>query len=298
MLERIGHDYSFPFGDRSVIPTNLLVRAAVGSLEANSVVIEGTGADGAFGPWAAHSRVAALPRLARRALAGSHAWLRLWQQASEAERVSGLARGSLQMPVAHAFVAAQNVLDGIAYTIPGPTRESLEKALHEYVEVHSLGLEAEQRLSLLDLVHVCAGIFAAKTFDPLRAAGLRPVYPFLEPAMVRLSAALPYAAKSAERQGKIVLKRLLGRQLPRELIERPKSGFIPPMAAILTDPAIQAYSRAAVLSAQNPLRPFFHARVVGQLLDRAAAGQPLSKGSYKFLWALIFASCWLRQVEC
>ena len=297
MLQRIGRDYSFPFVDRSVIPTNLLVNASRGLIGGNHVVLEGTGADGAFGAWTPHSRVAHLPRPARQALAAGYGWLELWRQPTELERVARLARGSVQMPTAHALVIAQNVLDQIAYRMPTATRQEIETALGEHVEVLSTGLEVEQQFSLLDLVHICAGIFAAKSFDPLRTAGIRPIYPFLEPPMLRLSAALNYAEKNAPGRSKAVLRRLLAQQLPVELIERPKSGFIPPMRAILARPDVQAFVRAEVMRPDNPVLALCNQRIAEQMLARAGNDQPLAGGAYRFLWAVIFASCWLRQSE-
>jgi asparagine synthase (glutamine-hydrolysing) len=260
-------------------------------------VLEGTGADGAFGAWTPYSRVAHLPTPARRTLAAGYGWLGLWQQPTELERVARLARGSVQMPAAHALVLAQNVLDQIAYRMPAATRQEIEAALGEHVEVIGAGLPLEQQFSLLDLVHICAGIFAAKSFDPLRTAGIRPVYPFLEPPMLRLSAALDYADKSAPGRSKAVLRGLLARQLPAELIERPKSGFIPPMRAILARPDVQAFVRAEVLRPDNPVLALCNQRLTQQMLARAGKDLPLAGGAYRFLWAVIFASCWLRQSE-
>jgi asparagine synthase (glutamine-hydrolysing) len=297
MLRRIGRDYSFPFVDRSVIPTNLLVRASLPSITGSRIVVEGTGADGAFGAWQPNSRVANLPQPVRELLAGGYGWLGLWRQPSEMERVARLARGSVQMSAAHSLVIAQNVLDQIAYRVPEDARQDIEGALGKHIQVLGAGLEIEQQFSLLDLVHICAGIFAAKSFDPLRTAGIRPVYPFLEPPMLRLSTSLAYRAKSSPGNAKAVLKRLLARHLPSELIDRPKSGFVPPMQSILAQPAVQAFVQESVLAADNPVLDYCRAPALHLLLARAADNQPLTKGAYRFVWAVIFASAWLKQSE-
>src|SRR6184192_13346 len=49
VLERVDRDYSFPFGDLSTIPTNILVHGSLSLADESRTVIEGTGADGAFG---------------------------------------------------------------------------------------------------------------------------------------------------------------------------------------------------------------------------------------------------------
>ncbi|MBI1879017.1 MAG: hypothetical protein HYR94_12500, partial [Chloroflexi bacterium] len=297
MLQRIGQDYSFPFGDRSVIPTNLLVHASLRSIDPLSAVIEGTGGDGAFGPWALRSRVASLPGWVRWLMATGYKGLKGWRYNSKIEHVGRLARKNMSMPLPHVIAIAYNPLNGIAYTIPDRVSKALEQVIKTRVEILSVGLEPEAQLSLLDLVCVCAGRFAAKSFDPLRAYGVKAIYPFLEPAMLRLSSSLPYDQKCNGGQAKALLKSLLARQVPGELIYRPKSGFTSPFQEILTHDSMREFVRSVVLARDNPLLDFCQIDVVKQMIRRAEQGQTLNVEAHKFLWGLIFTSGWLRQLE-
>ena len=60
--------------------------------------------------------------------------------------------------------------------------------------------------------------------------------PILDPAIYRLAWSLPLEHKVAGGLGKLMLRRLLGTMLPPELMDRPKSGFGPPLADWLRGP--------------------------------------------------------------
>jgi asparagine synthase (glutamine-hydrolysing) len=60
--------------------------------------------------------------------------------------------------------------------------------------------------------------------------------PLLDHRVVELAWRLPYAAKVHRGEGKWILRRVLDRYLPRELVDRPKMGFDPPIDAWLREP--------------------------------------------------------------
>jgi asparagine synthase (glutamine-hydrolysing) len=201
------------------------------------------------------------------------------------------------MPPLQAVVVARNCLHGIAYTIPRAVDAELTETIASRMEVLGAGLPVEEQLSVVDLVHVCAGIFAEKSYDPLRLLGVGAVYPFLEPPMVRAALSLGAREKCAGGRGKALLKLLLAESLPRELIERPKSGFNPPFEDVLTYPDVKEYVRGVVLAPRNRLLDFCEVRTVEAMFARAELGQPLSKEAHKFLWTLMFATAWLQALE-
>lgn len=297
MLQRIATDYSFPFGDYSVIPTNLLVQASLQSIQSECTVIEGTGADGAFGKWTPKPKMASLPKSIRWLIGETYKWLELWQYDTATEYRGQNARQSLRMPRSYVEVIAQNALDGIAYDIPIETRRFLVETIQTRIWLLSDNLNAEERYSLLDIIHICAGEFAVKSFDPLRMRGVKSVYPFLEPDMLQLSLSLPYTEKCAGGQSKSILKKLAVRYIPQDMIYRPKSGFIPPFKEMLADAEMQGFVNDLVLSQYNPLIGLYRKNVLQHMFERAAHRQSLSDGAYKFLWVLFFTSVWLYQLE-
>jgi asparagine synthase (glutamine-hydrolysing) len=297
VLERIARDYSFPFGDDSVIPTNLLVHASLRSISPGCTVIEGTGADGAFGNWMPRPKMSAVPKPVRYMLSEAYKWLGIWRYDTAMEYRGQNARQSLRMPRSHVEVIAQNALDGIAYDIPNVTRHFLTETIRDRIDILGVGLDEEEQYSLLDLIYVCAGRFAVKSFEPLRMNGIKSFYPFLEPDMLNLSLSLHHTIKCERGESKSILKNLAIRHIPPEMIYRPKSGFTPPFKQILASPGMRHFVNDVVLSPYNPLLEFCHTNVIRQMFKRADEQQSLSDGAHKFLWALVFTSLWVSQLE-
>ncbi|HWP36236.1 MAG TPA: asparagine synthetase B family protein, partial [Gemmatimonadales bacterium] len=298
VLEAFGREYSFPFGDISTVPTSLLVREAIARTGHSGTVLEGTGADGAYGiasHFARWRQAYALPRTMRRWINATYRALRLWRGNGVAARAARFVGKSLRMPLAHAVVA-QNALDEYLYPALNGVHEELQVEIERSIGALAAGVEPEEQLSLLDLVWVCAGRMAPKSFDPLRVRGTRPVYPYLEPAMIRLGASLSWREKWSSGEPKALLKSLLAEEIPPEWVYRPKSGFTPPAAEILASGSMQDYLHDVVLSRANPLLPWCRVDRVRKLADRAARRAGLGSGAYDFLWVLAFASGWLRQV--
>lgn len=291
VLERIGRDYAYPFGDLSTLPTNLLVHAAFGSRTNLPAVIEGTGADGAFGVAATYGRwrsVFAMPAPLRLAGRAAYDWLRLWRFNFYLERVLRFVRKSTRLGLGPA-VLAHHSLDGIAFDLPAGVRAELP-------EPTETQLSPEEQLSLLDLAWVCAGRMAPKTFDPLRGRGVQAIYPYLEPDLIRVSSSVAWSVKSANGEEKALLKTLLARELPKPLVYRKKSGFTPPYRTTLGTAPMQAFLHDVVLSRDNAILEWCDVGTVRDLVQRAGSGADLSAGAVDFLWTLAFTSGWLRQL--
>ena len=287
VLDRLATDYAFPFGDLSTLPTNLLVHAALGKSQPVTVV-EGTGADGAFGMGAMYPRwrtIFALPAPVRLAGGAAYDWLRLWRYNFYLERVLRFVRKSTRLGIRPA-VLAQNSLDDIAFRLPKGSQ----------VEEPAELVSPEERLSLLDLAWVCAGRMAPKTLDPLRLRGVQPIYPYLEPALVQVSTSLSWDVKCAGGEEKGLLKSLLVRSLPKALVYRRKSGFTPPYRTTLASAPLQAFMHDIVLAPHNPVLEFCDMPTVRGLVERAGSGTHLSAGAVDFLWCLTFTSGWLQQL--
>jgi len=303
VLARLGKDYSYPFGGRSAIPTNLMVHESTGGRGSPAAIIEGTGADGAFGLgprrriW---ERVYRIPTALRRLVGACHQRLGGWKYDStflKLQRIGDVALGSVQMPLQHLAVMSQNCLDGIAYTIPPVVRRELRGTIRTYTEVLGSDLDSVDAFCLLDIVSVCAGEFAAKCFDPLRRKGVTAVFPFLEPPMIRTAFSLGWNEKCPKGEPKGLLKQMLGRAIPREWVYLPKGYFIPPFRRWLRHPSNREFLHDVVLSPANPLLAFCDDRVICRMIDRAERGLGYDTGTQKFLWTLMFTSGWLSQLK-
>jgi asparagine synthetase B (glutamine-hydrolysing) len=296
VLARIGRDYSYPFADASVLPTNVLAHATI-DRRGVAAVIEGTGADGSFavpcgfGRW---RRLYAVPSAARELAGGSYRRLHMWRSDSTMARWCQAARRSAALPLEQAALA-QNALEGIAYETPPEVDGLLQSALRRCLDAVLPDAAPDARLGMLDVMFACAGAMAAKTFDPLRARGVQPVYPYLSPDIVYGAALLPPDAK-CRGGSKALLKSALARELPAHLVYRAKRGFTPPYRSLFSSPAMVQVLNDTVLSADNPLAGFWRRDIVRSLIEHASRRQ-LSVSGCDFLWALTFCSVWYRQIR-
>src|SRR6266566_84657 len=297
VLARVGRDYSVPFGDLSVFPTNVLVHEARALAGESRTVVDGSGGDGAFdlgGEYRKWQRVYGIPRPLRRWVDSAYRGLQLWKYRSPLEGAGRLLSRSTRISLLHASVA-QDALERIAYTIPHDVHTALEQAVETGAEALSMGAEARTRLSLLKGMWVTSGRSAAKVFDPLRARGICPFYPFLQPAIVSFSSSLSWEVKYADGEDKVLLKRLLARDIPPEWVYRSKIGFTRSPRAVFAQASIQEFLHEVVLSPHNVLLDYCTRQTVRQLVERSHR-HALGDGVYSFLCVLMVTSAWLRQV--
>jgi asparagine synthase (glutamine-hydrolysing) len=118
--------------------------------------------------------------------------------------------------------------------------------------------------------------------------GLETRAPFLDPEMIALAARLPSNMRFRDNKGKWALRQVLFKYVPRELIERPKTGFSIPVGPWLRGPLREwAEDLLSVESLKS-----------GGLLDpvpvRAAWKQHL-EGRYDWsnrLWSVLMLQAW------
>lgn len=302
VLEHLGRDYTYPFGDVTLVPTNLLVHGCLHRLGQVPSIIDGTGADGAFGMAGIYKRwegIYAVPLIVRRLAASGYRRLGLWRYSSPVEGRTRQLVQSAHMPLQQAAVLGKAPLEGVAYTTPLPVQKYLEASIRERVEILGTGLDHDEQMRLLDLAQVCAGRFASKTHDPLCLRGIKPIYPYLEPRMLRLSSSMQPEDKADGGEPKALLKKLLAHSVPHDMVYRRKAHFVPPdertKQRMFRHAAMQEYLGTMVLSPQNPLMDFVRPGVVRRMIERTRNGRSLSSPAYNFLWVLMFTSGWLAQ---
>src|SRR5690606_34135079 len=119
------------------------------------------------------------------------------------------------------------------YGLTEAERHDVERTIGSMFQNHTADRPLGDQLAYLDLVQTCAARFAAKVFDPLRRHGIACVYPYLDPALIRASFSVPWSVKCRDGKLKNLLKRMLLRDLPRDLVDLPKQGFTAPVLEML-----------------------------------------------------------------
>jgi asparagine synthase (glutamine-hydrolysing) len=92
------------------------------------------------------------------------------------------------------------------------------------------------RMMYLDSVSYLPGDILVKVDRASMAKSLEVRCPLLDHRVVEFAWSLPPELKVFKRHGKRLLRRLLGRYVPRDLFERPKQGFGPPLGEWLRGP--------------------------------------------------------------
>ena len=294
-LNDLAREYTSPFADAATIPTIMLVRAMreTGPLRS---YLEGTAAASLL-EWGLHYPlrriIYGIPRPLRQAGAALYR-AGLWRYEKPWVRPFAALQTSVQMPLFHTM---QTTMGGYAYRVPPELQRRLFEVLAEGLTAVSLGLDPRDRFSLQSLVRFGAHFSAMRGFDPMRRRGLLPVFPFMEPPVVRAGFSLTWEQKYEGKVLKVPLKRLLARSVPAEWVYWPKGAFVLPFQAVFTHPDMRAFWADVALSPRNPLLGYCREERVRNVLRCAQAGEYLHSGARKFLWGFTFISAWLSQLE-
>jgi hypothetical protein len=91
-----------------------------------------------------------------------------------------------------------------------------------------------------------------------------------------------------------VLKEALARHVPRDLVFRPKSGFVLPLREAFRQPRfIAAFDR--LRQREGPLAGLLDHAWVDAAREALVHGGQLPAQTYSFIWAAVFTNLWLQQ---
>lgn len=298
VVPRLADIYDEPFADSSAVPTAVLCRLTRGAV---TVALSGDGGDELFAGYTRYAqalaiwrRLARLPAPARRAAASLLRRLpaRL-----------GDALGRL-VPGRRAVAAAGHRLNRLGAaladgTFAGLYREMValwpDPPLREPVAAAEPptpppGLTPLEHMRLFDLLAYLPDDILTKVDRASMAVGLEVRVPLLDHRVVEFAWSLPPALNGVDGGGKRLLRRLLHARLPPALVERPKRGFAPPIAAWLRGP-LREWAEdllAPAHLATGGLDP----RPIRTLWTRHLAG---AVDEHSRLWAVLMHEAWRRR---
>jgi asparagine synthase (glutamine-hydrolysing) len=132
-------------------------------------------------------------------------------------------------------------------------------------------------------------------------AGIEVRVPFLDEEVVEVGLGLPHRLKTDGHKGKLVLRELAARWLPRRVAAHPKQGFSIPLDVLVTE-RFHAALRDYLLSPGSRVRPFINTRLTERWLEMFKASKQsrrvgtISRGGlYQRVFILLALELWLRR---
>jgi asparagine synthase (glutamine-hydrolysing) len=243
--------YSEPFGDASQIPTYLVAQL---TRQHVTVALSGDGGDELFGGYNRYSwgrriwsRLSWLPPRARRVLGSAiqaipaQSWDTLGKRVPRMSQVARL--GDKAHKLARRLINV-NSLDDLYRSLvtewepdSGVARNSrgLRTLLDDTTVVHGIR-DAEHRMMLRDSMTYLPDDILQKVDRAAMGVSLETRVPFLDHRVAELAWRIPLRMKIRDGHGKWILKQVLYRHVPKELVERPKAGFGVPIGEWLRGP--------------------------------------------------------------
>ncbi|MCF8175746.1 MAG: asparagine synthase C-terminal domain-containing protein, partial [Burkholderiaceae bacterium] len=242
--------YDEPFGDSSQIPTHLVAALARQHV---TVSLSGDGGDELFGGYNRYflgsslwRRLAPLPRSVRSAIGrlmtvpSPGRWDRLAARSpsgssypafgDKVHKLAGVMAAADADDFYRRLISQQHDSESIvlgAHEVPIWADSEAERYL---------GTDVPERMMFHDLVGYLSDDILVKVDRAAMAVSLETRVPMLDHHIVEFAWQLPLHMKIRDGQGKWLLRQVLYRHVPRELIERPKQGFGIPLDAWLRGP--------------------------------------------------------------
>jgi asparagine synthase (glutamine-hydrolysing) len=254
VIPKLGHIYDEPFADASQIPTQLVCDMSHGSV---SVALSGDAGDELFGGYNRYllagrlwSRMSKVPRPLRQGLASGMSQLspqvwalfygatkglmpNHWQVSQPADKIQKLIQllavqdeHALYKNVVSQWKSPQDIVFG--------GNSPVSMLAGDAGDMPAMGFE--EWMMLMDTQTYLPDDILVKTDRAAMSVGLETRVPLLDHRIVEFAARLPLKFKIRDGQGKWILRQILYKHVPREMIERPKMGFSIPIDRWLRGP--------------------------------------------------------------
>lgn len=123
------------------------------------------------------------------------------------------------------------------------------------------------------------------------AASIETRVPMIDHRIVELSWRMPLDFKIRNGQGKWMLREVLYRHVPKELIERPKQGFGVPLDSWLRGP-LRDWAESLIDASRLRQEGYFHPAPIRQMWDEHLSGR---RNWQHHLWNVLMFQAWLSE---
>ncbi|MHB1934961.1 MAG: asparagine synthase (glutamine-hydrolyzing) [Acidobacteriaceae bacterium] len=311
VIPRLPTLYDEPFSDSSQIPTFLVSQMAKQHV---TVSLSGDAGDELFGGYNRYSWASSISRMRRippplRKLAAAglsafspRAWDRLYSPVSEllpsrlhmalpgdkAHKLADLlAGGGSPEEIYRGLVSHWKQPTDIVIGATEPSTALRVRA--NWPTIH----EFEQRMMYLDAMSYLPDDILVKVDRAAMGVSLETRVPFLDHRVVQFAWQLPMSMKIRQGQGKWILRQVLYKYVPRELMERPKMGFGVPIDSWLRGP-LRDWAEGLLDESRLRQEGFFNPRPIRKMWAEHLSGH---RNLQYPLWDVLTFQAWLESAE-
>ena len=308
VIPRLPQIYDEPFADSSQIPTHLVSALA---REHVTVSLSGDGGDELFGGYNRYvmaaelwGKISAIPKPLRAAAARAltalppSAWTRFGDAAGGMlPRIAQVNRLGDKVhkgaPLLHSESVAE-LYGGMISLWRNPDQvvigatEPPSQATGANPPPDGLG--GIERMMVLDLVGYLPDDILVKVDRAAMAVSLETRVPYLDHRAVEFAWRLPFGLKIRNGESKWILRQLLYRHVPKELIERPKMGFGVPIVDWLRGP-LRGWAEALLDERRLRSEGYFRPEPIRRMWEAHLSGK--TDEQYR-LWGVLMFQSWLE----
>lgn len=307
VIPQLASIYDEPFADSSQIPTFLVAQLARRHV---TVSLSGDAGDELFSGYTRYelgqslwARINRLPAGSRKTLARAlraapvGAWDGLLKVAAPllnrqhqltGDRLHKLADALDAPSPASLYRQLVSIWKETAALVPGSAES--QTAFDDAELVRNIGGFAE-RMMLVDLVSYLPDDILVKVDRASMRTSLESRVPFLDHRVVEFAWQLPMAMKRRKGQGKWLLRQVLDRYVPRDLVERPKMGFSVPISNWLRGP-LRDWAEALLDERRLRDEGLLNVAMIRQAWSEHLSG----KRNWQYsLWNILMFESWLAD---